>query len=143
MTILKSFVVHIAFQNSKWFGEQRVGTVSKKSGKGKHTTRHVSLLPVAGGGFLADTPGFNQPSLLKVTKQSLAETFPEVCQSLLLIMFCLVTTSSVSFYRVYKGLKKNSLCKCVNLCQYIDSCFTNLFNMDIDLVQLMMFCKRN
>ncbi|CAL5017414.1 unnamed protein product [Urochloa decumbens] len=65
-------------QNSKWFGEQRVGTVSKKSGKGKHTTRHVSLLPIPGGGFLADTPGFNQPSLMKVTKKSLAETFPEM-----------------------------------------------------------------
>jgi hypothetical protein len=70
--------VLIIHQNSKWFGEQRVGTVSKKSGKGKHTTRHVSLLPIAGGGFLADTPGFNQPSLMKVTKKSLAETFPEV-----------------------------------------------------------------
>lgn len=70
------FIIH---QNSKWFGEQRVGTVSKKSGKGKHTTRHVSLLPIASGGFLADTPGFNQPSLMKVTKKSLAETFPEVC----------------------------------------------------------------
>ncbi|KAK3144983.1 hypothetical protein QOZ80_4AG0320870 [Eleusine coracana subsp. coracana] len=69
-------------QNSKWFGEQRVGTVSKKSGKGKHTTRHVSLLPIAGGGFLADTPGFNQPSLLKVTKKSLAETFPEITKML-------------------------------------------------------------
>jgi len=71
--------IHILLeQNSKWFGEQRVGTVSKKSGKGKHTTRHVSLLPIPGGGFLADTPGFNQPSLMKVTKKSLAETFPEV-----------------------------------------------------------------
>ena len=66
--------MHIVFQNSKWFGEQRVGTVSKKSGKGKHTTRHVSLLPI-----VADTPGFNQPSLMKVTKKGLAETFPEVC----------------------------------------------------------------
>ncbi|XP_047067285.1 small ribosomal subunit biogenesis GTPase RsgA 1, mitochondrial-like [Lolium rigidum] len=65
-------------QNSKWFGEQRVGTVSKKSGKGKHTTRHVSLLPIVDGGFLADTPGFNQPSLMKLTKQGLAETFPEI-----------------------------------------------------------------
>ncbi|XP_078156390.1 minichromosome maintenance (MCM2/3/5) family protein [Carex rostrata] len=65
-------------QNSKWFGEQRVGTVSTKSGKGKHTTRHVSLLPLAGGGFLADTPGFNQPSLIKVTKRNLAHTFPEI-----------------------------------------------------------------
>ncbi|CAN6270488.1 unnamed protein product [Urochloa humidicola] len=69
-------------QNSKWFGEQRVGTVSKKSGKGKHTTRHVSLLPIPGGGFLADTPGFNQPSLMKVTKKSLAETFPEIRKTL-------------------------------------------------------------
>ncbi|KAG8064365.1 hypothetical protein GUJ93_ZPchr0004g39839 [Zizania palustris] len=65
-------------QNSKWFGEQRVGTVSKKSGKGKHTTRHVSLLPIVGGGFLADTPGFNHPSLMKVTIKGLAETFPEI-----------------------------------------------------------------
>ncbi|CAJ1852062.1 unnamed protein product [Sphenostylis stenocarpa] len=63
---------------SKWLEDQRVGEVSMRSGRGKHTTRHVSLLPLSGGGFLADTPGFNQPSLLKVTKQSLAQTFPEI-----------------------------------------------------------------
>ncbi|KAJ8475811.1 hypothetical protein OPV22_019538 [Ensete ventricosum] len=32
--------------------------------------------------YLADTPGFNQPSLMKVTKKSLAETFPEIRQML-------------------------------------------------------------
>ncbi|GFP84965.1 putative ribosome biogenesis GTPase rsga [Phtheirospermum japonicum] len=63
---------------STWFEEQRVGQVSMRSGKGKHTTRNVSLLPLSGGGYLADTPGFNQPSLLKVTKQSLARFFPEI-----------------------------------------------------------------
>ncbi|KAE8023658.1 hypothetical protein FH972_009330 [Carpinus fangiana] len=63
---------------SKWFDEQRVGEVSTRSGRGKHTTRHVSLLPLSGGGYLADTPGFNQPSLMKVTKQSLAQAFPEI-----------------------------------------------------------------
>ncbi|KAE9604816.1 putative nucleoside-triphosphate phosphatase [Lupinus albus] len=63
---------------SKWSENQRVGEVSTRSGRGKHTTRHVSLLPLSGGGYLADTPGFNQPSLLKVTKQSLAQTFPEI-----------------------------------------------------------------
>lgn len=63
---------------SNWFENQRVGEVSTRSGRGKHTTRHVTLLPLSGGGYLADTPGFNQPSLLKVTKQSLAQTFPEV-----------------------------------------------------------------
>lgn len=66
---------------SKWFEDQRVGEVSTKSGKGKHTTRNVSLLPLSGGGYLADTPGFSQPSLMKVTKQSLAEYFPEVLLS--------------------------------------------------------------
>ena len=52
--------------------------MSARSGRGKHTTRHVSLLPLSGGGYIADTPGFNQPSLLKVTTQSLALCFPEV-----------------------------------------------------------------
>lgn len=73
---------------SKWFEDQRVGEVSTRSGRGKHTTRNVSLLPLSGGGYLADTPGFNQPSLIKVTKQSLAQAFPEVCAiSLLTTMF--------------------------------------------------------
>ncbi|KAL9248512.1 Small ribosomal subunit biogenesis GTPase RsgA 1, mitochondrial-like protein [Drosera capensis] len=30
------------------------------------------------GGYLADTPGFNQPSLLKVTTRSLPFAFPEI-----------------------------------------------------------------
>lgn len=32
--------------------------ISKALGRGKHTTRHVELLPV-GGGWIADTPGFS------------------------------------------------------------------------------------
>ncbi|KAI5560085.1 hypothetical protein POPTR_016G023500v4 [Populus trichocarpa] len=63
---------------SKWFEDQRVGEVSTRNGRGKHTTRNVSLLPLGGGGYVADTPGFSQPSLLKVTKQSLAQYFPEI-----------------------------------------------------------------
>ncbi|KAK4357619.1 hypothetical protein RND71_023229 [Anisodus tanguticus] len=63
---------------SKWYEEQRVGEVSVRSGRGKHTMRHVSLLPLPDGGYLADTPGFNQPSLIKVTKNSLAHHFPEI-----------------------------------------------------------------
>ncbi|CAK7340340.1 unnamed protein product [Dovyalis caffra] len=68
---------------SKWFEDQRVGEVSTRSGRGKHTTRNVSLLPLGEGGYLADTPGFSQPSLLKVTKQSLAQYFPEIRQMLI------------------------------------------------------------
>ncbi|MGB3613068.1 MAG: ribosome small subunit-dependent GTPase A, partial [Elainellaceae cyanobacterium] len=48
--------------------DQRVTAVSGKLGRGRHTTRHVELFelpPVDGrpAGLLADTPGFNQPSL--------------------------------------------------------------------------------
>ncbi|GKB19948.1 putative ribosome biogenesis GTPase RsgA [Tanacetum coccineum] len=67
-----------SISGSKWLEDQRVGEVSARSGRGKHTTRHVSLLPLSGGGYVADTPGFSQPSLLKVTKQSLPLCFPEV-----------------------------------------------------------------
>ncbi len=35
------------------------GDVSKKIGRGRHTTRHVQLYEIDNGGFLADTPGFS------------------------------------------------------------------------------------
>ncbi|BDA45177.1 probable small ribosomal subunit biogenesis GTPase RsgA [Coccomyxa sp. Obi] len=57
-------------------GLQPVGDLTNL-GRGKHTTRHVSLLEVAGG-LLADSPGFNQPSLENVTLATLADCFPEV-----------------------------------------------------------------
>ena len=34
------------------------GDLSEKSGRGRHTTRHVELLPV-NGGYVVDTPGFS------------------------------------------------------------------------------------
>lgn len=36
---------------------------SQKLGRGKHTTRHVQLYPVSGGGYIADTPGFSSMDL--------------------------------------------------------------------------------
>ncbi len=35
-----------------------VGAISDRIGRGRHTTRHVELIPFAGG-YLADTPGFS------------------------------------------------------------------------------------
>ena len=40
------------------FGAE-VGAISDRIGRGKHTTRHVELHPIAGGGYIADTPGFS------------------------------------------------------------------------------------
>lgn len=35
------------------------GSISDRIGRGKHTTRHVELVPCEGGGYIADTPGFS------------------------------------------------------------------------------------
>lgn len=57
-----------------------VGSVSQ-IGRGKHTTRNITLLPVAGG-LLADTPGFNQPALEGVQPENLMSFFPEIQESI-------------------------------------------------------------
>jgi ribosome biogenesis GTPase len=57
---------------------QSVKGVGARSGRGKHTTRHVSLLRLDVGGFLADTPGFGYPSLEGLDTDTLAMCFPEI-----------------------------------------------------------------
>lgn len=51
--------------------------ISKKLGRGRHTTRHVELLPLSQGGYLADTPGFSQLDFRGIASAELADTFPE------------------------------------------------------------------
>ena len=55
------------------------GEISKKLGRGRHTTRHVELFKV-GGGFIADTPGFSSLDFESndiIMKEDLAYCFPE------------------------------------------------------------------
>ncbi|MBD0270105.1 MAG: small ribosomal subunit biogenesis GTPase RsgA [Cyanobacteria bacterium Co-bin8] len=59
----------------------RTGAVSGKLGRGRHTTRHVELFELPSGGFLADTPGFNQPDVT-CAPEELADCFPEIRQRL-------------------------------------------------------------
>lgn len=54
----------------------RVGKVSGKLQRGRHTTRHVELFELLHGGLLADSPGFNQPDL-DCQPANLAWYFPE------------------------------------------------------------------
>lgn len=57
--------------------------VSERSGKGRHTTRNVTLLELANGaGRLVDTPGFSQPSLGNLSSSTLAFCFPEITKRL-------------------------------------------------------------
>jgi len=54
----------------------KTGEVSAKIGRGKHTTRHVELISVAGG-LLADTPGFSSLFLPEMKREELQNYFPE------------------------------------------------------------------
>jgi ribosome biogenesis GTPase len=59
----------------------RVAAVSGRLQRGRHTTRHVELFPLAPGALLADTPGFNRPSL-SADPSALGGLFPEIRQRL-------------------------------------------------------------
>ncbi|HHV65246.1 MAG TPA: ribosome small subunit-dependent GTPase A [Peptococcaceae bacterium] len=54
----------------------KTGDVSDKIGRGRHTTRHVELLSVAGG-WVADTPGFSALYLPEMKREELQNYFPE------------------------------------------------------------------
>lgn len=57
-----------------------VGAISDRIGRGKHTTRHVELHPIEGGGYIADTPGFSSfetEQMDLVLADDLQYAFPE------------------------------------------------------------------
>ncbi|MEH7388504.1 ribosome small subunit-dependent GTPase A [Bacillus sp. JJ1521] len=51
--------------------------ISMSLGRGKHTTRHVELIEVAGG-LVADTPGFSSLEFLTIEAEELSYCFPEI-----------------------------------------------------------------
>lgn len=53
------------------------GEISMRLGRGRHTTRHVELLPLPGGGWVADTPGFSQLDFMEMEPEDLGRTFRE------------------------------------------------------------------
>lgn len=87
----------------------RVGAVSDKLGRGKHTTRHVELFALESGALVADAPGFSQ---LDITcpPRDLAGYFPEF-RSLPACQFrdclhgaepgCMVRQSGLERYEIY------------------------------------------
>ncbi|MDT8901498.1 ribosome small subunit-dependent GTPase A [Anaeroselena agilis] len=54
------------------------GEVSRKIGRGKHTTRFAELLPLAGGGFVVDTPGFSLTEFATIGEPELPYYFPDI-----------------------------------------------------------------
>lgn len=51
--------------------------ISMKLGRGRHTTRHVELIELENGGYVADTPGFSQLDFLELGVEELSSCFRE------------------------------------------------------------------
>ena len=55
---------------------QETGEISNALGRGRHTTRHVSLHEIEGV-WIADTPGFSTVDFMEIEKEDLPHLFPE------------------------------------------------------------------
>ncbi|OMP68558.1 ribosome small subunit-dependent GTPase A [Domibacillus epiphyticus] len=57
--------------------ELKTNEISNSLGRGKHTTRHVELIPAAGG-LVADTPGFSSLDFDGLEMEDVSSCFPEM-----------------------------------------------------------------
>jgi ribosome biogenesis GTPase / thiamine phosphate phosphatase len=55
----------------------RIGDVSRRIRRGRNTTVSSVMIPLEGGGYLVDTPGFSEVGMWGVNPRSLAECFPD------------------------------------------------------------------
>ncbi|MCP3761950.1 ribosome small subunit-dependent GTPase A [Domibacillus sp. A3M-37] len=59
--------------------ELKTDEISSSLGRGKHTTRHVELIPAAGG-LVADTPGFSSLDFDGIDVEDVSACFPEMAE---------------------------------------------------------------
>jgi ribosome biogenesis GTPase len=67
----KSSLINLLFPGI----QLQTGDVSQKLGRGRHTTRHVELIPLPNGGYVADTPGFSSLEFIGLSELELAQSF--------------------------------------------------------------------
>lgn len=60
--------------------DMETGEVSRKTMRGRHTTRHVEIFSLAGGGMLFDTPGFTSFDLPDIEEDRLKYYYPEFAE---------------------------------------------------------------
>ncbi len=58
--------------------EMETGEVSKKTSRGRHTTRHVEIFEAKGGGLVYDTPGFTSFDILEADEDELQDYYPDI-----------------------------------------------------------------
>ena len=58
----------------------RVGDITEKTGLGRHTTTRTELFPLAGGGFIADSPGIRGFDPWDIDPQAVRDYFPDFAE---------------------------------------------------------------
>ena len=58
-------------------GAAETGSISEKTGRGRHTTRHVEIFFLEGDTFLYDTPGFTSLDPPELNEKNIRDFFPE------------------------------------------------------------------
>ena len=58
--------------------DMETGTISNKTQRGRHTTRHVEILETEGGGLVYDTPGFTSFDIPEIEEDELRNLYPEI-----------------------------------------------------------------
>ena len=69
----KSTIVNLLSPDAR----METGEISRKTQRGKHTTRHAELFVLSEGTFLMDTPGFTALEIEETEKEALKEFYPE------------------------------------------------------------------
>jgi len=62
--------------------DRAVGLVSPVTGRGRHTSSSVVALPLAGGGWIIDTPGLRSFGLAYVAADRVVSAFPEFAEAI-------------------------------------------------------------
>ena len=68
-TIINTLIPH---------ANMETGSISEKTKRGKHTTRHVEIFKADGGGRIFDTPGFTSFEIMEAEEDNLMHYYPDI-----------------------------------------------------------------
>jgi len=86
-----------------------VKEVSEATKKGKHTTVSRKLVPLSGGGYIADTPGLKALDLWDITPEEVDGYFPEIHKALSLCRFSDCTHTHEPGCAVIEAIKNKEI----------------------------------
>ena len=90
---------------------EKIGSLSEKVDRGKHTTRHTEIFKFKRNSFVVDTPGFSMLELEKVSSQELYGYYPEMIKLQSQCSFSNCTHTSEPNCAIKEAVDKKALSK--------------------------------